>query len=75
MHFEIRQLPPLGFFFNLFASTLEIILYTTLHKLISLNSEIFCGEATFGIRHINVSLREQGNKPEFKAPKTQFTTC
>ena len=51
--------------------TLEIILYTTLHKLNGLNAEIFCGDATFGIRHIKVSLRVQGNIPEFKVSDSE----
>ena len=44
-------------FFNLLARTMEIILYIMLHKLIGLNSVIFGGHFTFGMRHMYVSFK------------------
>ena len=41
-------------FFNLFASTLEKILYNTLHKLMERNSETNNGFLAFGINVMNV---------------------
>ena len=61
-------------FFSLLARILEISLYTTLHKLIGLNSIIFWGDFTFGMRHIYVSFSLHGILLELREERTQLTT-
>jgi hypothetical protein len=57
--------------FNLLATTLEAILYKTLHKLIGQNLDKFFGFVTFGIRTIMESQKPSGiSPPTQKSPNS-----
>jgi hypothetical protein len=55
---------------SLLANTLDISLYTTLHKLIGLRSFILMGFGTFGINTTQVSFHPSGKMPSFKKCST-----
>ena len=59
-------------FFNLFANTLENILYKTLHSLMGWNLETNSGFSTLGIKVMKVWLRCSGREAEFKKERTDW---
>ena len=58
-------------FYNLFASTLEQILYNRLHKLMERNSETNTGFLAFGINVMNVRFKFLGSEAEFKKDRIE----
>ena len=61
-------------FFNLFAKTLEKILYSTLHKLISRYPCTYLGFVIFGMRVIKVWFMGLGIVTELSHERTEVVT-